>query len=237
MELIFSGIFGLLAGVLVSVVSARLPESMMRDTANFIALASGAECVHQPYPVLPAYALANLFPLAFRTVAICVSCALLSVLAIAVFGVTSSGMAVVMFTLLLVTLVATDLESHLLPDSVIYPLLWVGLVSNLDSAFASPQSAIVGAIAGYTILWTLAASFKRVTKRDGMGNGDFKLLAALGAWHGHESLLWILTAAIVPAVALYVVFPSRRTTAFAFGPYLAVAGLAAFYLHPLTHSF
>lgn len=233
MELIFAGILGLLVGAIVSVVSVRLPQSMQLDTDNFAALVTGKEPPHAPFPVLPLESLAQLFPLSRRTVAACLMCALLSVTAILFFGVTPRGLAVLCFTFVLATLFAVDMEAHLLPDSLTLPLMWLGLLVNINGTFVVAESAIIGAAVGYIALWALAASYKRVTKNDGMGNGDFKLMAALGAWHGHESLFGILIAAFAAGLIAWllraVMRPTERQQAFAFGPYLALAGLGNFY--------
>lgn len=234
MELIFAAILGLLVGAVVSVVSVRLPRSMQRETENFVALVSGNEPVHQPYAVLPLAGLAQLFSPSLRTAGACLGCALLSVAAISRFGVTPAGIAVLCFTYLLAALVAVDLEAQLLPDSLTYPLMWLGLLVNIEATFVSAESAIIGAVAGYVVLCALATSFKAVTKTDGMGNGDFKLMAALCAWHGYQILFGLLTLAFLAALSVWIVraviSPIREQQSFAFGPYLAVAGLAAFYV-------
>jgi leader peptidase (prepilin peptidase) / N-methyltransferase len=233
MELIFAGILGLLVGAIVSVVSVRLPQSMQLETDNFAALVSGNEPPHGPFPVLPLESLAQLFPLSLRTVALCVLCGVLSSTAILFFGVTPRGVAVLCFTFVVVTLFAVDIEAQLLPDTLTYPLMWIGLLVNIEGIFVSAESAIIGAAAGYIALWALAVSYKRVTKNDGMGNGDFKLMAALGAWHGHESLFGILIAAFAACLLAWLLraalHPTERQHAFAFGPYLALAGMANFY--------
>ncbi|WP_170305884.1 prepilin peptidase [Pseudoduganella ginsengisoli] len=234
MELIFAGILGLVVGVVVCVVSVRLPQSMQVDTDNFAALVSGKEPPHAPFPVLPIESLAQLFPLSLRTVVACLLCALLSLMTIFFFGVTPRGLAVLCFTYILTTLFAVDIEAQLLPDSLTYPLMWLGLLVSVNGTFVSADSAIIGAILGYMALWALAASYKYVTNNDGMGNGDFKLMAALGAWHGYESLFAILiiafAAAFVAWLLRFVRMSTERRQAFAFGPYMALAGLANFYI-------
>lgn len=234
MEPIFAGMLGLIAGAVVSIVSVRLPQSMQRETESFVALMNGKDIAHEPYPLLSLESLAQLFPLSLRTVAVCLLCALLSALAIHTFGVAPRGVSLLSFTYLLATLFVVDVEAHLLPDDLTYSLLWLGLLVNIDGTFVPLESAVLGAVAAYLALWALAASFKQVTKNDGMGNGDFKLMAALGAWHGHESLLAMLAAAFAVAIVAWIIraatMPAKRQHPFAFGPYLAVAGLIAFYL-------
>ena len=145
-----------------------------------------------------------------------------------------AGMAVVM-TLALVPIAMIDAETQLIPDSIVLPLMWVGLAMSLyhpmagaDTLFISPQDAIVGAMAGYLSLWTVYQLFKLITGKEGMGYGDFKLLAALGAWLGWQTLpLIILMSAVVGAIvgiALMAFRRHERSVPIPFGPYLAAAG-------------
>jgi leader peptidase (prepilin peptidase)/N-methyltransferase len=111
------------------------------------------------------------------------------------FGVTAIGALIFLWALVALTFI--DLDTQLLPDSITLPLLWVGLLFNLFGAITDLQSAVIGAIAGYLILWTVYWLFKLVTGKEGMGFGDFKLLAAIGAWLGWK----LLPAVIRPASA------------------------------------
>jgi leader peptidase (prepilin peptidase)/N-methyltransferase len=129
-----------------------------------------------------------------------------------------------------------DVDTQLIPDSIVLPLLWVGLGMSLfhdpntvaNTLFIAPQDAIIGALAGYLSLWTVYQLFKLVTGKEGMGYGDFKLLAALGAWLGWELLpTIILMSAVVGAIIgiAMIVFRGRdRQLPIPFGPYLAAAG-------------
>ncbi len=137
------------------------------------------------------------------------------------------------FTLVAISLI--DYDHQLIPDSIVLPLLWVGLGMSLfhDAVpgtvlFVSPTDAIIGAIAGYLILWSVYQVFKLITGKEGMGYGDFKLLAALGAWLGWQSLhLIILLSAVVGALfgLAMILFRGRdRQLPIPFGPYLAAAG-------------
>ena len=128
-----------------------------------------------------------------------------------------------------------DVDHQLIPDSIAYPLLWVGLTMSLfhplggaDTLFIAPRDAIVGTLAGYLSLWSVYQLFKLVTGKEGMGYGDFKLLAALGAWLGWQALpTIILMSAVVGAVIgiTMIVFRGRdRQLPIPFGPYLAAAG-------------
>jgi leader peptidase (prepilin peptidase)/N-methyltransferase len=133
------------------------------------------------------------------------------------------------WTLLALTLI--DLDHKLLPDSLTLPLLWAGLLVNVAGLFAPLSSAVIGAAAGYLALWSVYKLFKLVTGKEGMGYGDFKLLAAIGAWLGWQLLpVVILLSAIVGSIVgiALIVFGGRSSqTAIPFGPYLAAAGFIA----------
>jgi leader peptidase (prepilin peptidase)/N-methyltransferase len=133
----------------------------------------------------------------------------------------------------LIALTFIDVDTQLLPDAITLPLLWLGLFFNLSGAFVDLQSAVIGAIGGYLALWSVYWGFKLTTGKEGMGYGDFKLLAALGAWLGWQMLpLVILLSSLVGAVvgiALIVVAKQGRNVPIPFGPYLAAAGLIALF--------
>lgn len=139
----------------------------------------------------------------------------------------------------LVALTFIDLDTQLLPDDITLPLVWLGLLANVFHVFNDLQSAVVGAVAGYLALWSVYWIFKLTTGKEGMGYGDFKLLAALGAWLGWQMLpLIILGSSVVGAVVGIGLIVSRhggRSVPIPFGPYLASAGLIAlFYGADLT---
>ena len=151
------------------------------------------------------------------------------------FGVGWEALMAVVMTLALIPIAMIDGETQLIPDSIVLPLLWIGLAMSLfapmsgaQTLFISPQDAIVGAMAGYLSLWTVYQLFKLVTGKEGMGYGDFKLLAALGAWLGWQQLpLIILMSAVVGAIvgiALMAFRNHERSVPIPFGPYLAAAG-------------
>jgi leader peptidase (prepilin peptidase)/N-methyltransferase len=142
----------------------------------------------------------------------------------------------------LLALTGIDVDTQLLPDSITLPLLWAGLLFNLSATFVDLPSAVIGAAAGYLSLWLVYWTFKLTTGKEGMGYGDFKLLAALGAWLGWQMLpLTILLSSLLGAVVgitLMVVNKRGRSVPIPFGPYLAVAGmLALFYGKPLTRAY
>ena len=149
------------------------------------------------------------------------------------FGPEAAMAIVLSFVLIAISLI--DVDHQIIPDSIVIPLLWIGLAMSLfhplagaESLFIAPQDAIVGALAGYLSLWSVYQVFKLITGKEGMGYGDFKLLAALGAWLGWEALpTIILMSAIVGAATgiAMVVFRGRdRQQPMPYGPYLAAAG-------------
>ena len=168
--------------------------------------------------------------------------AVLSAVAIWRFGATAEGLAAVLLTCFLIALAFIDLDTQLLPDSMTLPLLWLGLLFNLQGTFAPLPAAVIGAMAGYLSLWSIYWLFKLSTGKEGMGYGDFKLLAALGAWFGWTALpAVVLLASVVGAavgIALIVVARHGREVPIPFGPYLAGAGLLALYFRePLGRLF
>jgi leader peptidase (prepilin peptidase) / N-methyltransferase len=153
---------------------------------------------------------------------------LLSLVVALHFGVTWTTLAALILTWSLIALSMIDFDVQLLPDNITLPLLWLGLLLSLGAIFTDPRSAIIGAVAGYLSLWSVYQLFKRLTGKEGMGYGDFKLLAVLGAWLGWQYLPQIiLLSAFVGAsvgVALIVLRGRDRNIPIPFGPYLAAAG-------------
>ena len=145
------------------------------------------------------------------------------------FGLTWQTALVLVFTWTLIALTFIDADTTLLPDDLTLPLLWVGLLANVFGAFVPLKEAVLGAAAGYLVLWSIYWLFKLATGKEGMGFGDFKLLAALGAWMGWKALLPIvllssLVGAIV-GIALIILARRGREIPIPFGPYLAAAGM------------
>lgn len=144
------------------------------------------------------------------------------------FGLTWTALAALVFAWTLIALSAIDIKTTLLPDNLTLPLLWLGLLINIGGVFADPADAIVGAAAGYTSLWAVYWLFKLATGKEGMGYGDFKLLAVLGAWMGWQALpAIILLSSFVGAavgIALILFAGHKRQIPIPFGPYLAGAG-------------
>jgi len=151
------------------------------------------------------------------------------------FGAGPEAIMAIVLTLALVPVAMIDADTQLIPDSIVLPLMWIGLAMSLyhpiagaETLFISPRDAIVGAMAGYLSLWSIYWLFKLVTGKEGMGYGDFKLLAALGAWLGWQHLhIIILMSAVVGAIVGISMMAFRkheRSVPIPFGPYLAAAG-------------
>lgn len=152
------------------------------------------------------------------------------------FGFGLSAFAALFFVTCLVALTFIDFDTQLLPDDITLPLLWAGLLFNLVDGFTDPRSALIGAMAGYLALWSVYWLFKLVTGKDGMGYGDFKLLAAIGAWFGWTLLPAVIllssVAGSVVGIALIVLAKHGRSVPIPFGPYLALGGIAALFWGP-----
>ncbi|STR45976.1 prepilin peptidase [Iodobacter fluviatilis] len=155
-------------------------------------------------------------------------CATLTTIVGLHFGVTIAAIAAIMLTWSLISLVFIDADTYLLPDSITLPLLWLGLLFNLNNVFVPLDQAVIGAVAGYLALWSVYWLFKLITKKEGMGYGDFKLLAALGAWFGWQALPSIILlssiSGAVIGIALAILAKRGMGKPMPFGPYLGIAG-------------
>jgi leader peptidase (prepilin peptidase)/N-methyltransferase len=149
------------------------------------------------------------------------------------FGYSNTSLFAFIFIFALVTLTFIDFDTQLLPDDITLPLLWLGLLFNLNNGFTDLKSAVLGAVFGYLILWSVYWLFKIVTGKEGMGYGDFKLLGAIGAWFGWQLLpAVILLSSVVGAVIGIGMIAFRGKsggTAIPFGPFLALGGIAALF--------
>ncbi|NOT98336.1 MAG: prepilin peptidase, partial [Sideroxydans sp.] len=256
-----AGIIGLLVGSFLNVVIHRLPKMMEREWHEQCAELNGqtataaptynltlprSACPHCGHAIT---ALENIPVLSYLFLrGKCAGCGakisarypiveslsgLLSAYAAWHFGFGLGGLAAIVFIWALIALTFIDFDTQLLPDSITLPLLWLGLLLNLNNAFTSLPSAVIGATAGYLVLWSVYWAFKLTTGKEGMGYGDFKLLAALGAWLGWTMLpLMILLSSLVGAVvgiALIVFTQQGRNIPIPFGPYLAGGGLIALF--------
>lgn len=265
-----AGLFGLMIGSFLNVVIHRLPKMMQRESDNYVAQESGKElphtdrytlavprsacpqCGHQitgleNIPVLSYLALrgkciACKTPISARYPIVELLTGMLSAFLIWHFGSGVAGLATLLFTYLLIAMTFIDADTQLLPDDLTFPLLWCGLLVNLNGTFVPLNDAVIGAVAGYLCLWSVYWLFKLVTGKEGMGYGDFKLLAALGAWLGWKMLpVIVLLSSLVGAVvgiALIVLAKRGREIPIPFGPYLAAAGfIALLYGKQLAHAY
>jgi len=156
---------------------------------------------------------------------------LCGVVAWSLYPDTNAVLPAIILTFCLIALTGIDFDTYLLPDSITLPLLWLGLIVNYFGVFTTLENALWGAIAGYLILWCVFWLFKLITGKEGMGYGDFKLLAALGAWLGWQMLpVIIILSSLVGAlvgIAMIVFANHEKSKPIPFGPYLAAAGWLA----------
>ncbi|MFV1982395.1 MAG: A24 family peptidase, partial [Thiohalomonadales bacterium] len=155
-------------------------------------------------------------------------CAIVAFLVAWKFGVSTTAFAMIGLSWALITLSMIDYDHQFLPDQITLPFLWLGLLFNAYFNVVPLHDAVLGAVIGYMIFWTLYKAFKIFTGKEGMGYGDFKLLALLGAWFGWQSLLMIilissLTGATI-GISLIILKQHERSKPIPFGPYLAIAG-------------
>ncbi len=257
---LFAALLGLLIGSFLNVLIYRLPIMMQREwraqaleylecppepvRERFNLLLPSSRCPHcdhqirswENIPLVSWLALRGKCsscraPISSRYPLVELACGLLSGYVAWHFGLTWQAGAMLLLTWGLVAMSMIDIDHQLLPDSLVLPLLWLGLILNSFGLFVSLESALWGAVAGYLSLWSVYWLFKLVTGKEGMGYGDFKLLAMLGAWGGWQVLpLTILLSSVVGAVLGTILLRVQRaesSTPIPFGPYLAIAGWIA----------
>lgn len=255
-----AALLGLLVGSFLNVLIYRLPIMMQREwraqaleylecppepvRERFNLLLPSSRCPHcdhqirswENIPLVSWLALRGKCsscraPISSRYPLVELACGLLSGYVAWHFGFTWQAGAMLLLTWGLVAMSMIDIDHQLLPDSLVLPLLWLGLILNSFGLFVSLESALWGAVAGYLSLWSVYWLFKLVTGKEGMGYGDFKLLAMLGAWGGWQVLpLTILLSSVVGAVLGTILLRVQRaesSTPIPFGPYLAIAGWIA----------
>lgn len=262
-------LFGLMVGSFLNVVIHRLPKMMERDwkvqcaelngqpapsepAYNLVAprsscpacnhqisalqnipvisyLLLGGKCAACKAPISPRY------PLVETLTGILAGCIAWK------FGFGWLSLAAFILAASLIALTFIDFDTQLLPDDITLPLLWAGLLLNLNGGFTSLKFAVIGAVAGYLILWSIYWLFKLLTGKDGMGYGDFKLLAAIGAWFGWQLLPAVIllssVAGSIVGIALIVLSQHGRNIPIPFGPYLALGGIAALFWGPQLAQF
>jgi leader peptidase (prepilin peptidase) / N-methyltransferase len=257
------GLVGLCVGSFLNVVIHRMPKILDRGWREQCAELAGQPPVEEPpYNLLvprsqcpacarPIRAIENVpvvsylmlrgrcagckAPISARYPLIEALAAALSVCAVLRFGATPEALAACVLVWTLIALTFIDFDTQLLPDNLTLPLLWGGLLANVLGAAPSVslRDAVIGAVAGYLVLWAVYWVFKLIRGKEGMGYGDFKLLAALGAWLGWQMLpLIVLLSSVVGATIgiSLVAFKGRdHQVPLAFGPYLAIAGLIALF--------
>lgn len=252
-----AGIVGLIIGSFLNVVIYRIPKMMQREVDNFVAEHNGQPLPHQDvfnlmlprsacphcghqiraienipifsYIALRGRCAACKAPISVRYPVIEFLTAAISFGMIWHFGLGPAGLASLVFAYFLIALAWIDFDTQLLPDNLTLPLLWGGLLVNTQGVFCSLNSAVLGAAIGYGSLWIVYWVFKLITGKEGMGYGDFKLLAAIGAWCGWTILpaviLFSSLAGAVIGISLIWLTKRDRTIPIPFGPYLAIAGL------------
>jgi leader peptidase (prepilin peptidase)/N-methyltransferase len=266
---LLAAVLGLLIGSFLNVVIYRLPKMMEREFENACAEHVGKEPVHADtfnlavprsacpccghqitawenvpvisYLVLRGKCRGCKAKISARYPIIETLAGALSALMIWQFGSGWAGMAAMVFGLLLIAMTMIDLDTMYLPDDLTYPLLWLGLLINLNGSFAPLADAVIGAVAGYMSLWLVSNLYKLVRGQEGMGGGDLKLLGALGAWMGWQMLpAIILLSSVVGALVGIGMMMFRnlgREQPIPFGPYLAGAGLLALLYGPRISAF
>lgn len=253
------GIFGLLIGSFLNVVIHRYPRMIDRETENAVAehlneplphqdaynlvvpRSACPHCGHQITALENIPVISYLFlrgkcseckaPISVRYPLVELVTGLATGGLIWMLGSGIAGLAAVVFLFFLITLTMIDADVQLLPDDLTLSLMWIGLLLNSQSVFTDPVSAIIGAAAGYLVLLLVNSVYKLWKKQDGFGQGDFKLLAALGAWMGWKMLplIILLSSATGSVIGITLILMSRMgfSTRLSFGPYLACAGLIA----------
>lgn len=253
--LLFAAMFGLIIGSFLNVVILRIPVMLnhsWRNEANLILeneteeiprfnlftpgstcpscghkiraweniplvswLLLKGKCSHCKASISPRYPLIEL------------ATAILTCTVIAHFGISAVGFAACLLTWVLLVLSMIDFDHQLLPDNITLPFLWLGLILNADDLFVPLESALWGAVAGYLVLWIIFWVFKLTTGKEGMGYGDFKLLALLGAWLGWQHLPMIIVLSSFSGAllgGLLILLGRDKSHPIPFGPYLAIAG-------------
>ncbi|HUL95934.1 MAG TPA: A24 family peptidase [Usitatibacter sp.] len=252
------GLLGLCVGSLLNVVIHRLPKMMQAQWRDDCAELEGREPAPRetynlftprsacPRCATPITALQNIpvvswvflrgkcakcaAPISARYPAVEILGAAVALLMAWRFGYSGALAYALVFGWALVALTFIDFDTQLLPDDITLPLLWLGLIANAWGAFTDLRSAVLGAVGGYLVLWTVYWAFRLLAKKEGMGYGDFKLLAALGAWTGWQVLpvTIVVSAGLGAVIGSAALWLSRKgsDTRIPFGPYLALGGIA-----------
>lgn len=258
--LVLSGLVGLLIGSFLNVVISRLPRMMEASWKQECALLLDVEQPaqdaltlsrprsHCPQCKTPIRAWQNIpvvsflllrgrcnhcaNPIPWQYPLVEIAAGLIALWAASHFGYGWQAATAMLLGWSLIALTVIDARTQLLPDAIVLPLLWLGLLVNLFEVFVPIEQAVAGAMAGYLSLWLVYHAFKLLTGKEGMGFGDFKLFAALGAWMGWQQLPWIILASSAVGatigIALMATKRLQQGQPMPFGPYLAIAGWLAF---------
>ena len=256
-----SVLFGLMIGSFLNVVIYRLPKMMEQEWHNNCLELQGKElptnskfnlvtprsicphCAHKisafenvpviSYLLLRGRCRVCKSPISLRYPCIEILTAALLGLVSWKFGYSHTTLFAAIFVFALVALTFIDFDTQLLPDDITLPLLWLGLLFNLNYGFTDLKSAVIGAMAGYLVLWSVFWLFKLLRGKEGMGYGDFKLLAAIGAWFVWQLLPAVIllssTLGAVIGIGLIVLTKRDKNIPMPFGPYLAIGGIAALF--------
>lgn len=253
----FAGVVGLCVGSFLNVVIHRLPRMMEAQWKAECAALEGREAAEDPVFNLvtprsrcpacgtPIGALQNIpvvswialggkcaackARISVRYPAVELAGGALAVLVALRFGYSAALAPALAYAWALLALTFIDLDTQLLPDDITLPLLWLGLLANTFGVYTDLRSAVLGAVAGYLVLWTVYWGFRLIAKKEGMGYGDFKLLAAIGAWTGWQVLPAVILVAaglgaVLGSIALWLARKGADTR-IPFGPYLALGGI------------
>ncbi|WP_373378573.1 A24 family peptidase [Cupriavidus nantongensis] len=259
-----AALLGLVVGSFLNVVIHRVPRMMEREEANYIAELRGdplpypgrynlmvprsacPHCGHQIAPWENVPVLSYLFlrgrcsackaPISVRYPLVELACGVLSALVAWRFGPNAQALAALVLVWGLLALTMIDADTQLLPDQITLPLLWIGLLLNLAGLYVALPDAVIGAAAGYLVLWIAYWLFRLLRGKEGMGFGDFKLMAALGAWFGWQALpalvLLSSVAGVLFGLANIALRRQERDTPFPFGPFIALAGVVVLLFGP-----
>ena len=265
LTLIMAGILGLIVGSFLNVVIVRLPRmletkwrkacheflelSTNEPTSLFNLLRPRSQCpaCHTPIKIIHNIPIISYLLLGGR----CAHCqqkislrypivefmtGVLTIVVALQFAVTTTALAAALLTWILIVLFFIDLNTHYIPDEISLSALWLGLFLSLYTVFITPASAIMGAMMGYGILWVVASLFKFIRKKDGMGQGDFKMLGMLGAWIGPTSVINVLLIAVILGLSTAVLLLATKKITLQrpmpFGPCIAVGGWLSLMLGP-----
>jgi leader peptidase (prepilin peptidase)/N-methyltransferase len=240
-ELIFAGLFGLIIGSFLNVIIYRLPQQLNGKPIN-IYTPSRSFCPHcnhqlnwfENIPLISFFiqkmscthcqkSISWTYPL-IETIS-----AIATIIVIYQLGLNLQSIFVLIFVYGLICLFMIDANTQLLPDILTLPLVWLGLLFNLNFEFISLSDSIIGAIVGYLFLWIIYWAFKLIRKKEGFGYGDFKLMAVLGAWFGWQSLTNTMLISSIIAISYILIFNRKKLNQpFAFGPFLIMASFINF---------